>query len=83
MIENPPIPNPDASSLLTSALGIFMWAIGILSVGVIIYASVRIITARGDVEKAVRGRREIVWGMVGLIIALLAAFIVNVILDLT
>jgi hypothetical protein len=82
MIDKPEIPNIPAGDLLHNALNVFMWAIGLLSVAVLIYASVRIITARGDVEKAKRGRHEIVWGLVGLAVALLASLIVNVILNL-
>jgi hypothetical protein len=81
-MKNPNIPHVEASTVISNALSAFMWIIGILSIAILIFASFRIVTARGDVEKAKRGRHEIVWGLLGLAVALLAAFIVNVILDI-
>jgi hypothetical protein len=74
-------PNVDAGRLLNAALSIALWGIGIMSVVVIIYAAFLIVTARGDVEKAKKGRLAITWGMVGLIIAISASVIVSVVVN--
>lgn len=73
------VPHISASDAVGNGVSLAYWAIGILSVAVIIYASFRIVTARGDVEKATKGRRMVIWGMVGLIIALLAGIITGIV----
>jgi hypothetical protein len=72
-------PNINAGDLLGNGISLALWGIGILSVAIILYAAFRIVTARGDVEKAKKGQREIVWGMVGLGIALLTGVIISVV----
>lgn len=79
--NNLKMPHIDASTAVGNGITFAYWAIGILAVAVILYAAFRIVTARGDVEKATKGRKMIIWGMVGLVIALLAGFITSVILD--
>jgi hypothetical protein len=76
------MPQIDASQVLGNGITIALWGIGIMSVAVIIYAAFRIITARGDVEKAKKGRLAIVWGMVGLGLALMTGVIVSLTLDI-
>jgi len=75
------MPELSASRVLTEGLTIALWGIGVLSVALIIYAAIRIITARGDVEKATKGRRMIIWGMVGLGIAVLAGTISSLVIN--
>jgi hypothetical protein len=83
MIENPDIPQElTAENILRNGLSLFAWVLGVLAVAIIIYASIRIVTARGDVEKAKRGRHEVVWGLVGLAVALLSGLIVSVVLTI-
>jgi hypothetical protein len=72
-------PNVNADQLLSAGLGIALWGIGILSVCIILYAALRIITARGDVEKVKKGRLAITWGLVGLVIAIMAGTIINIV----
>jgi hypothetical protein len=75
------MPQVDPNQVLSNGISIALWGIGILSVAVIIYAAFRIVTARGDVEKAKKGRAAVVWGMVGLGVALLTGFIVSVVIN--
>lgn len=79
--NNLKMPHVKAEDAIGNGITLAYWGIGILAIAVIIYAAFRIITARGDVEKATKGRRMIVWGMVGLVIALLAGIITNIILN--
>jgi hypothetical protein len=74
-------PNVNASGLLNGAMSLALWGIGILSVVIIIYAAFLIVTARGDVEKAKKGRLAITWGMVGLGLALMTGVIVSVVIN--
>jgi uncharacterized membrane protein YidH (DUF202 family) len=75
-------PNVDASDLLNTGIYIALWGVGVMSVAVILYAALRIVTARDDVEKAKKGKRAIIWGMIGLGIALLASFITNLVIKI-
>ena len=79
--EDLKMPHINASDAIGNGIALAYWGVGILSVAVIIYASFRIVTARGDVEKATKGRRMIIWGMVGLMIAVLAGVITNIVVD--
>ncbi|MDR2524319.1 MAG: hypothetical protein LBC95_02130 [Candidatus Nomurabacteria bacterium] len=81
MIENPRIPGPKPN-LLTDAISLFAWAIGIIAVAVIIYAAIRLIIARGNVDDAKKARRMIIWGMVGLFLALTAGTLASIIIGL-
>ena len=82
IIDDPNIPFVEPEILLANAINIFLWLIGIMAVGMIIFAAIQMITSGGDVEKAKNGRRALMWGIVGLIIALSAAIIVNLVIGI-
>ena len=73
------VPKVEADKLLGNGISTALWITGVLSVAVIIFAAFRIVSARGDVDKAKKGQREIVWGLVGLVITILAGVIVSVV----
>jgi hypothetical protein len=79
IIINPDIPRPN-DNLLVNVISLFVWAIGVLSVVVLIYASFRLITAQGNVEQAKTARKMIIWSLVGLFLALSAGTILAVII---
>ena len=54
---------------------------GLIAVAVIIYGGFTISTSAGDVGKVARGRKIIVDALVGMVIALLAYVIVNLVLN--
>lgn len=62
-----------ANSVIKMVLGV----LGVVAVGVIIYGGVVFVTSHGDPGKVQKGRNVILYGFVGLIIALLAFSIVN------
>jgi hypothetical protein len=75
-------PHVEADQVLSNGISLALWGIGILAVAVIIYAAFRIVTARGDVEKVKKGQRAIIWGMVGLGIAVLTGVIVRTVTNI-
>jgi hypothetical protein len=75
-------PNVNASDLLSNAMNLALWGIGTLSVVIIIYASFLIVTARGDTEKAKKGRLAVTWGMVGLGLALMTGVIISIVTNI-
>lgn len=60
-------------NLINVALGL----IGLLAVGVMVYGGAQYTTSAGDAAKATKARNIIIYGLAGLIVALLAFAIVN------
>lgn len=58
-------------------ISIVLGMLGLVAVGVVIYGGVVYVTSNGDPGKAQKGRNAIIYGLVGLVIALLAFSIVN------
>ncbi len=58
-------------------ISIVLGMLGVVAVGVVIYGGVVYVTSNGDPGKAQKGRNAILYGLVGLVIALLAFSIVN------
>jgi hypothetical protein len=76
------VPELKADDVLEGFLNAFMWIIGVLSFAMLVYAAILLITASGEPEKVKTGRRAIVWGLVGLAVALLAVVITNVVINI-
>ena len=66
-----------AKSIINVVLGI----VGVVAVVVIIVAGVYFILSQGDAAKIARARNTILYGVVGLLVALLAFAIVNFVLS--
>lgn len=62
-----------AVNLINIVLGL----IGLLAVGVMVYGGAQYTTSAGDAAKATKARNIIIYGLVGLIVALMAFAIVN------
>jgi hypothetical protein len=67
------------AGLFTKIINLLYWAIGIVSVIVIIYAGYLYMTAQGNATQAAKARKVMIWAIAGLAIALLAAVIVNIV----
>lgn len=67
---------PVVKNIINVVLGI----LGVVAVGVIILGGFYFLTSQGDAAKVTKGKNTILWGVVGLIIALLAFAIVNFVL---
>jgi len=68
---------PVVKNILNVVLGIM----GAVAVGVIILGGFYFLTSQGDAAKVTRGKNTILYGVVGLIIALLALVIVNFVMS--
>lgn len=67
---------PVVKNIINVVLGI----LGVVAVGVIILGGFYFLTSQGDAAKVTKGKNTILWGVVGLVIALLAFAIVNFVL---
>lgn len=64
-------------SEIPKIIGVAMWAIGIISVIILIVAGIMYATAAGDESKVKKAKHAIIGAIVGLVIAILASAIVN------
>ena len=79
--------NPDSSdsmelmSSIKLILGAVFGIIGVVAVGMIILGGISYATSQGDPGKVKKGKDTILYGVIGLIVALLAFAIVNFVLN--
>ena len=66
--------------LISILINFLLWAVGILSVAMIIFSGFRYITSAGDAAKTKSAQTALTYSIVGLIVAVLAWVIVNMIL---
>lgn len=70
-----------ADEVVNTGLNLVLTATGIIAVGVMVYGGFVYLTSQGDPSKVKRGRDVILYGLVGLAVALLAfaivAFVTN------
>lgn len=71
---------PDLWDTVQTILNVIVGCIGIVAVAVIILGGVTYVTSQGDAAKLAKAKNTIIYGIVGLIIAILAFSIVNFIL---
>ncbi|MDO4219770.1 MAG: hypothetical protein Q4D22_00865 [Candidatus Saccharibacteria bacterium] len=67
----------DASSTVTTALNVVFGIIGVVGVVMIVLGGVSYITSQGDPGKIQKGKNTILYGVIGIVVALLAFAIVN------
>ena len=66
-----------SDALVKDVITILVWIVGIASVIVIIYGGILFTTSAGDSGKVKKGKDAILYGIVGLLIAILAYVIVG------
>ena len=66
--------------LISILINFLLWAVGILSVAMIIFSGFRYITSAGDAAKTKSAQTALTYSIVGLIVAVLAWVIVKMIL---
>lgn len=69
--------NPDLGSIVNKVVNIFLWAVGIVAVIIMIFGGFQYITSSGDQAKVTKAKNTILYGIVGLVIAILAYAIVG------
>lgn len=73
--------NTDLMGTLQVVVNVILSVLGIVAVIVIIIGGFTYMTSAGDASKAAKARNTILYGVIGLIIALLAFAIVNFVLN--
>jgi hypothetical protein cdiviTM7_00617 len=68
------------SGLIKTVVNILLWAVGILSVIMIIFSGFRYITSSGDASKTKSAQSTLIYSVVGLIVAIMAWAIVNMVI---
>ena len=69
--------NSDLRETLVSVLNYFLGFLGLLAVAFIIYAGILMVTSAGDDEGVTKGRKIILYAVIGIIIIFLSWTIVN------
>ena len=69
-----------SDGLITRVVNILLWAIGVISVIMIIIGGIRYATSNGDSNNAKSAMNTIMYAVVGLVIAIFAYAIVNFVL---
>lgn len=72
--------NNDLMGTINTAINVILGVIGFLAVAMIIVGGISFTTSQGDANKTTKARNTILYGVIGLIVALLAFAIVNFIL---
>ena len=68
-------------SVVTDVINVILYIVGILSVVMIILGGIQYTTSAGDQAKVTKAKNTILYGIVGLVIAVLAYAIVNFVLS--
>ena len=75
------IPNPSGGDLVQNVLNIVYFVVGIVAVGMIIYAGIQYLTANGEPGKAKKAMDTIIFSVVGLIVVIAAFAITNFVIN--
>jgi hypothetical protein cdiviTM7_00617 len=69
------------SGLVKSVVNILLWVIGILSIIMIIFSGIRYVTSAGDASKTKAAQNTLIYSVVGLIVAIMAWAIVDLVVN--
>lgn len=72
--------NTDLMSVLTTIINVVVGVVGFVAVAMIVMGGISYATSQGDAAKTKKGMNTILYGVVGLVVALLAFAIVNFVL---
>jgi uncharacterized protein YacL len=72
--------NMTADTIVTTVINTLIWFVGIIAVVFIIFGGIKYATSGGDEKKVASAKNTILYAVIGLVVALLAAVIVNVVL---
>jgi len=70
-----------AKGLIKTVVNVLLWAVGVLSVIMIIFSGFRYITSSGDASKTKSAQSTLIYSVVGLIVAIMAWAIVNMVIN--
>ena len=69
------------NGLVKTVVNVLLWAVGVLSVIMIIFSGFRYITSAGDASKTKSAQSALTYSVVGLIVAIMAYAIVNMVIN--
>ena len=69
--------NKDLMGTLTTIINVVVGVVGFVAVAMIVMGGISFATSQGDASKTTKARNTILYGVVGLVVALLAFAIVN------
>ncbi len=72
--------NIDLNGILGTVINVIIGVVGFLAVIIMILGGINFITSQGDAAKVTKAKNTILYGVVGLIVAMLAFAIVNFVL---
>ena len=72
--------NDNLMSTLTTIINVVVGVVGFVAVAMIVMGGISFATSQGDASKTTKARNTILYGVVGLVVALLAFAIVNFVL---
>lgn len=72
--------NKDLMGTLTTIINVVVGMVGFVAVAMIVMGGISFATSQGDASKTTKARNTILYGVVGLVVALLAFAIVNFVL---
>lgn len=70
----------DPQDLVKTIVNLFLYAVGILSVIMLIWGGIRYTTSAGDSNKVTAAKNTVLYAIVGLVVAILAWAIVNLVI---
>lgn len=73
--------NKDLMGTLTIIINVIVGVVGFVAVAMIVMGGISFATSQGDTSKVAKARNTILYGVVGLVVALLAFAIVNFVLS--
>lgn len=73
--------NRDLMNVLTIIINVVVGVVGFIAVAMIVMGGISFATSQGDSSKVAKARNTILYGVVGLVVALLAFAIVNFVLN--
>lgn len=73
--------NHDLMGILNVVINVIVGVVGFIAVVMIIIGGIGFVTSQGDAAKTTKARNTVLYGVVGLVVALLAFAIVNFVLN--
>jgi hypothetical protein len=70
----------DLNSMIGTIINVIIWAVGLIAVFMIVFGGIQYSTSAGDSGKVKKAKDTIMYGIIGLVISLLAYAIVNFVL---
>lgn len=75
-------PEDSVNALVAQIINILSWAVGVISVIMIMVGGFKYVTSNGDNSKVTSGKNTIIYALIGLAIVALSQIIVQFVLDL-